>query len=244
LEAVRGKALFYPAAGSDYNEALKVFQDHIDTFWFCDKAYPAGLNLPPVLTSNDGFLLIQSQKSGAPNATCEIRLANGRTYRFLEPSKLIEAYERTDGRQLTVIRRRGFGQIALSTEFTERALGVFMHRGDSPGESGSNIYFLSNKKADYEPCGRLFEKIGHCLADQALIISDGSNTSIRGLRRFHERKQRDTRGSEAFSYHQGRNFTFGGFVWTCVGWLSAKNGPTLVWGVTRRAELPKVAASP
>lgn len=51
----------------DYAEALEVFQDHIDRFWFCDnRAYQAGLDLAPVLASSDGFRLIQSQKSGAP----------------------------------------------------------------------------------------------------------------------------------------------------------------------------------
>jgi hypothetical protein len=234
LEATRGSAFFYPAAGSDHTEALNIFQDYVDVFWFCDTMYQEGLNLPAVCASNTGWRLVGRNISGVPMATPERRIGeNGREYYFLQPSKLAETYERKDGRRLTVIRRRGFGQIALSKELGDRSLGVFMHRGDSRGEGGSNVYFLSNKKTEYEPCGNLFDKLGRRLKDKALIISDGSNASIRRrrLRRFHHKP---TEGREAFSYHQGRTFQFGGFDWTCVGWLSRRNGPTLVWGLTRQ----------
>jgi hypothetical protein len=229
LEATRGSMLFYPAAGSDYAEALAIFQDYVDTFWFCDIAYPGDVMFPANLR------LVARRQSGYPMAVIESRIdKDKRPYNFLEPSKLVETYERADGRQLAVIWRKGFGQIALSKEFNDRSLGVFMHRGDSPGEGGSNVYFLANKKARYEPCSNLFDKLARRLKDKALIISDGSNSSIRRrrLRRFHNKP---VEGREAFSYHQGRTFSFGGFDWTCVGWLSKKNGPTLVWGLTRRS---------
>lgn len=80
------------------------------------------------------------------------------------------------------------GQIGLVKEFSEGSIAVFMHRGDSAGESGSNVYYLSNKTSRYEGCGNRFDKIGYGLKDRALIISDGSNTSIRPLRRFHSSK--------------------------------------------------------
>jgi hypothetical protein len=50
LLAIRGRYLFYPAAGSDWNELLTRFSDYVDEFYFCDLAYnelehvPAGLN--------------------------------------------------------------------------------------------------------------------------------------------------------------------------------------------------------
>jgi hypothetical protein len=69
---------------------------------------------------------------------------NQRPYRKLEPGRLKQLYERvSDGRRLTVIRRRGFGQYVLG-EFPNRSIGVFVHRGDSPGDGGSNTYFLAN----------------------------------------------------------------------------------------------------
>jgi hypothetical protein len=83
-----------------------------------------------------------TRQTRGTTATIERRTGDdGRAYNFLKPSKLTETYERSDGRRLKVIRRRGFGQIALSRQFSDRSLGVFMHRGDSPGESGSNVYW-------------------------------------------------------------------------------------------------------
>jgi hypothetical protein len=233
LKVVQNSSLFYPAAGSDYSEPLAVFQNHIDSFLFCDINYQSGLNLPPALLAKDNFRIFQQEKSGATTAAMERRKSeNGRCYNFLQPSKLVETYERSDGRRLVVIRRRGFGQIALSQEFEDRSLWVFMHRGDSRGDGGSNVYFLANKKKDYEPCSNLFEKLACRLKDKALIISDGSN-SIRRLGRFHNDPTTDGRG--AFLEYQKRGgFDYGGFRWTCVGWLSRGYGPTLVWGLTRQ----------
>jgi hypothetical protein len=58
--------------------------------------------------------------------------AEGRRYRYLKPARLKVVYERSsDGRRVTVIRRRGFGQYALA-ELVDRSLGVFVHRGDRP----------------------------------------------------------------------------------------------------------------
>jgi hypothetical protein len=74
----------------------------------------------------------------------------------------------------------------MGTAFFGHALGmIFMHRGDSPGESGSNVYFLADKKSRHEPCGMLFSKLSVKLADRALIITDGSNTGIKRLKAFH-----------------------------------------------------------
>jgi hypothetical protein len=120
--------------------------------------------------------------------------------------------------------------MAFTRDIKPKTIGVFMHRGDSSGESGSNVYFLSNKPANFAPCARLFEKLGICLMDRALIISDGSNTSIGSLRKLHNSP---IEGSDAFARMQGKHFEFGGFRWTCVGWLNRRNGPTLIWGVTR-----------
>jgi hypothetical protein len=232
LEITGNSNFFYPSAGCDFHEALAIFRDHVAEFWFCDIAYPSGLNLQPVFVSDTDFRLVRTERSGAPAARMEQRIAeNGLSYRFLQPSKVSEIYERMDGRRLMVVRRRGFAQIGLSQEFAAGSIGVFMHRGDSPGECGSNVYYLANKKSNYEPCGSLFAKLGTRLRDRALIISDGSNTSIGFLRRFHSST---TTCRDAFSFYQGRVFERGGFTWACVGWLGRRYGPTLVWGVTRQ----------
>lgn len=238
LAAIRDTIFLYPAADLDHSEAIAVFQAHVETFWFCDINYPAGLELAPAIRESHQVRLVDQKKVGPVSASIERRTdARGREYRFLPPSKLIETYNRVDDGHLTVIRRRGFGQIALSAEFEDRSIGVFMHRGDSRGEGGSNAFFLANKEKCYEPCSNLYDKLSRRLADRALVISDGSNTSLKVLSRFY---RAEMEGSDAYRYHQenGTNFTFGEFQWTCVGWLGKGYGPTLVWGLTRLAHHP------
>jgi hypothetical protein len=166
-------------------------------------------------------------------ATEETRISErGDRYRYLQPSRLLETYLRIgDQRQIAVIRRRGFGQYALSEEFADGSIGVFMHRGDGEGEGGSNVYFLANMPAKYEPLSNLFDKLSRKLANRALIVSDGSNCRIERLRKRDW--QREVRGPEAFRESRPSAFTFGGWSWECVGYLGERYGPTLVWGVTR-----------
>ena len=124
LDAIRGKLFYYPAAGEDWAEPLAVFQEVISTFWFCDIHYPRGLRLGIVFGSDPDYQLIGSEKSGASCAELSQRVAeDGRAYRFMEPSKLSDTYERKDGRRITVVRRRGFGQMALTKEFDKARVG-------------------------------------------------------------------------------------------------------------------------
>ena len=236
LDAVRGKALFYPAAGCDWSEALDVFAGHIDEFWFADIAYHQGLSLKPVEGERSRFRLVSPGAiSGDPNALRETRVSKeGCEYQYLEPSRLRETYERIeDKRRVEVIRRRGFGQIALSKEFEDCSIGVFMHRGDSPGERGSNTYYLGYMDSRYEPLRNLFEKLSRKLADRALIVSDGSNCKIRRIKRWHNKS---TIGLDAFCEAQAKSFDYGDWRWQCVGYLNRRYGPTLVWGVERQRD--------
>ena len=233
LTAVKGTRFYYPAAYLDHIEALEVFQDVVDDFWFADPHYPAGLKIEPALEKGSRFRLLEVERNGAINARQEQRQDVLRqSFNHLEPSRLIERYEREDGRKITVVRRRGYGQIGLMEEFSEKGLGVFMHRGDSGSgsESGSGVWFLANRKARYQPCGMLFDKLASRLADESLIVSDGSNCSIKALRTFH---RKGVASEDAFKHFQGSDFDFGGFHWSCVGWLGRRYGPTLVWGLKR-----------
>jgi hypothetical protein len=91
---------------------------------------------------------------------------------------------------------------------------IFMHRGDSPGESGSNVYFLADKKSRHEPCGMLFSKLSVKLADRALIITDGSNTGIKRLKAFHNQ---NIAGAAAYSAAAQAGLSHGGFEWKVRG---------------------------
>jgi hypothetical protein len=231
LTAVKGTRFYYPAADLDHIEALEVFQDVVDDFWFADTHYRAGLKIEPALEKASRFRLLEVERNGAINAPLERRQdERRRPFNYLKPSRLIERYEREDGRKITVVRRRGYGQIGLMEEFSEKGLGVFMHRGDSMGEAGSNVWFLANRKARYQPCGMLFDKLASRLADESLIVSDGSNCKINALGTFHNR---GVASEDAFKHFQGRDFEFRGFSWSCVGWMSERYGPTLVWGLKR-----------
>lgn len=232
LAAVYGRKLFYPAAGNDIQEPLAAFRDQIDEFHFCDPYYPQGLSIPRALADGDGLKFVEREAEGTPSAAMEGRRTDdGRSYRFLAPSRLVETYQRDDGSLIKVGRRRGFGQIALS-EFSPGSIGVFIHRGDSPGESGSNVYFFSNKKARYEPCGNLFTKLMLRLSDKALVVSDGSNMSLAKLKRRYRAARFE--GREQYESYKDHPFDLGGFQWTCIGWLGSQGRRvSLVWGVTR-----------
>jgi hypothetical protein len=162
--------------GEDWGEALDVFAGLLEAFWFADINYQQGLRMRPVQGLTSQFRHLQpSTRSGEPDAIMGRR--DG--YRSLAPSTLQETYGRVgDGRRITVVRRRGFGQYALSSEFADGSIGVFMHRGDSRGEGGSNVYYLANKRCSHEPLSSLFDKLSRKLANRALIVSDGSNSHI------------------------------------------------------------------
>lgn len=231
LENLGGRTLFYPAAGCDWSEFLENFEDHIDEFRFSDIKYNFKPNMPSPFTKPNNYRSVSSTIHGEQRASMERRRPEiGRAYNFLEPGQLTEVFDRaSDGRRIAVVRRRGFGQYALS-EIEDRSLGIFVHRGDSPGECGSNIWFLSDWRCCFPPCGSLFATVSRKLADRALIISDGSNTRFKFLRKRHRTV---AESSDVFEEKRKISRNFRGFEWTCVGHLSRRYGPTLVWSVVR-----------
>jgi hypothetical protein len=154
-----------------------------------------------------------------------------RPYRFVKPARLTEVYERTSAHRLfEVIRRRGFAQYAL-TEFPDRSVGVFVHRGESTGRAVRTYFFLGNRQRNHGAIFSISDKLACKLSDHALVISDGSNVRPKFLRKFHGT---ETSGSDAFSALRKRHFSYGNLDWICVGYVEKKNGPTLVWDVTRK----------
>jgi hypothetical protein len=234
LAAVRGRLLFYPTAGSDWNELLLQFADYIDVFHFCDINYNDLPSLGNPFSDPGSHELIDSKIEGETFAWIDAP-TQSRPYPDLAPGRVSEIYKRvSDARRLTVVRRRGFGQYALA-EFPDHSLGVFVHRGDSQGEGGSNVYFLANKKRDHEPVSNLFDKLSRKLADPAIVISDGSNAKPNFLKKFHRSQ---TSGAEAYNDLYKLSFPFGQFDWKCVGYISSRYGPTLVWRVSRQTSSP------
>jgi hypothetical protein len=234
LNFIEGKTLYYPAAGNDYFDALNLFKEKISTFSFCDLHYPRGLALKPLLSTSDGYQLVASDRSGKPYAQITHRKEYSRQYRWLPPSKLTEIYIGPDEKLTTIIRRRGFGEFGLA-ELNVGELGVFMHRGDSTGEGGSNLWFLANRTRDYPPCSMLFDVIASKVLDKVVIVSDGSNTRIPQLKEYqrYQFKYRKLTGSTLYEQRNDLTFAKYGFEWKCIGWMTRRYGPTLIWGLER-----------
>lgn len=178
LDEIRGAALFYPSAGEDWREPLELFAPAIAEFWFVDVAYftrlPADVVEPWIQDSTvfdfQGFTL-----NGPPLARHETRVdrSSGRSYPFVEPCTRTEVYEhRPTNTRIRVHRRRGFGQRSISVV---PDIGVFFHRGDSPGEGGSNVHWLSN---------RWISTILGRLRDGGVVVTDGSLANAHHLRKF------------------------------------------------------------
>lgn len=231
LAAAAGGVLFYPCSGEDWDELVDAFSPAVDVFWFCDPTYGQTCAVPV-----RGFRLVDTVVEGDPFARTRRVTDGGRGYQDVPPcvwsSRMVSD---EDGRMVTVKRRRGFGEYALATEFKDRSISVFVHRGDTlaGGESSSSSCFLGRRRESHEPLSMLFDKLSEKLRDTALIVSDGSNTEIAELKVFH---RSDTQGPDAFAAAQERPFTRWGFDWRCVGQLGHRYGPTLVWEVRRRPD--------
>lgn len=221
LHAVAGKALFYPAAGEDTRALVEAFAPHVREFHFNDLTYSTACDGRATAPARFNLVSAEHPDSDARDAPLQWRQESNREYRHVIPSVLIERH--SDGEKNIIIRRRrGFGQYALG-HFPAGSIGVFVHRRDSTGESGSNMWFLANKRRDHEPLSNLWSKLSQRLADRAIIVSDGSLTDFKFLR--NARKHEDISQIPAKE--------FGGFEWRCVGRMTDGRGG-LVWGVARQ----------
>lgn len=228
LDAFQGQTLFYPTSGSDWNDFLEVFVGRVAEFHFCDITYQFDLRHRRSFNLSSEYRLIDDWIEGPKTASIE----NRDGYRWVEPAKKFQVWQHIEsGWSFKLIRRRGFGQYALA-EFADRSIGVFVHRGDSPGEGGSNVYYFSNMSSRHEPLGHLFNKLTSKLTDISLVITDGSNVNsgMRFLKQFH---RSDVEGSEAYAQLCDKTFLFGTMKCRCVGFFPRRYGPTLVWCVKR-----------
>lgn len=224
LEVSRAGTFFYPTAGDDTHEPMNFFADYIDDFHFCDIRYRDLSSLKLLKNEEPNKIYFEGPLISD--------LCRRGGLREVERGRRIEVYNRIDRAPHRIVRRRGFGQMGLA-EFPDRSLSVFMHRGDSLGEGGSNAFFLSDRRKNYPPLSNLFTKLQRKLSNRALVISDGSNTDKKFLTVYTHNHKR-TSGEEAFAAHEGKYYIHGDFNWECVGWMSYRYGPTLIWGVTKR----------
>ena len=225
LEQLRGKALYYPCSGRDFCIPIRLLTPYIRTFWFVDigyfRSYPnSGDRRSPMLLQMADWKSQGHTLEGPAVARMETRYdqRTNKPYPYLEPCTRRELYvNRKTGTEIEVNWRRGFGEKSI---VHVKDIGIFMHRGDSQGEGGSGVSFLSSSHR---------QNVFDPLPNGALIISDGSNTWIEGLRRFD---RKDIHPEAAYAQAKQKPFNKWKKRWTCVGHAGKKYGPTLIWRIT------------
>lgn len=178
----QGKLLMSVCAGMDIPDFVQAFGSRFDTFLFVDLKYDFSRL---VLPSIDGWVELSGTRRIVGKQSDRIRHveAGESRYREIEPAWMRVNYKNKEtGKDIELCFRRGFGQYALH-ELEDGSLSMFVHRGDSRGEGGSNTFFLANRRATHQPLSRLFDVIKTKLAPESWIVSDGSNCDISQLRR-------------------------------------------------------------
>lgn len=227
LKAVAGKDFFYPAAFMDISPFVSLLAPSITRFVCNDPCYSTTMDRRlPVAAGWTLTSQTAPDRSIRDMGIEERTSTTGYHYRHVEPSILEQHFARNDG-EITVIRRRGFGQYAL-LERPEKSIGAFVHRMDTPFEGGSNVWFLANRPKSHEPLADLWSKLAVRLADQALIVSDGSLTTFNFLMPdTSEGPEGDYRKRKAMG-----SIVHDGFAWSCAGYMPGR-GHSLIWGLTR-----------
>jgi len=211
-------SLYYPCAGEDWlvvTASLGAFFTHLK---FCDLHY--SFDEPPHALP-EGWEPLQASWSLVGPAKCEpsLETIDGRTVRHVTPETASLPLKcAATGHVANVQLRRGFGQYGLQ-EIPHGTLDLFVHRGDSEGEGGSNVWFFSNRRARHAPLSHLFDVLKSKLRYPAIIGSDGSNCDIRQLREAASMETMPT----AFTSH--------GLHWHSLGELAGNRGRTVFWEV-------------
>jgi hypothetical protein len=212
LRQLRARTLFYPSAGQDTVDPVEHFAPWVNEFWFVDRAYrcDSSKRFPGRLPS--GFRLTDSARS----------VVTGRT---IENDEAFEIVMRTDtlefkrGGSITVrwCAGRGYDLFRMAFLVPAKPLSIFFHRGDSPGDGGSNFYWLGRKR---------LRNVLQTLEPRGLIVSDGS-IAVRGFSKFHREE-----GVGPAAATRAEPFVAAGRLLTCLGYLGERYGPTLVWQVS------------
>jgi hypothetical protein len=176
-----GNVFLYPCAGMDIVQPITIFGLQFDTLLFVDLGYQFAGKFPLPKIDEWRELEESVQIEGPKLDPVKRFQCDTHCRREIVPAWRRSLYQHTkSGRLVNIVFRRGFGQYALH-EITDGALGMFLHRGDSSGEGGSGVCYLSNRKMKHAPLSNLLNTIKLKLARPGLIGSDGSNTSIKEL---------------------------------------------------------------
>lgn len=222
------KILLYPSAGNnDWKISFKQFKNKIDKFIFVDIIYTS--------ISIENFKEYLSSIGEIENESIIGNFDNGiksinKKFRELEPAYY--TIELTiNGNTKHIVFRKGFGQYALN-ELEDNSLDIFYHRGDSQGESGSNVFYFGNRKANHLPLAKLFDKLKSKLKTESLIVSDGSNTDSKQLNKLYEDIY-NLKKEEVKKNVIDKTINIYGIDIVCMDVLDYRYNHTLVWKVSK-----------
>lgn len=142
---------FYgPCSGNDLPLAFKLFGDSVDRFTFCDLIY-RGSRVTAREAVPECWKLVY-RVCGLDETAVE-KLAPSPRGRLIRPWMTVETWRRPNGSEVLVELRRDLAQDVLIDQFAPGSIAAFMHVNDSPGEGGSNIWFLAPPSEDVGDAG-------------------------------------------------------------------------------------------
>jgi hypothetical protein len=223
------KKLFYPCAGPDWKDAFRFFCEEVDEFVFCDLKYKFNpKNLNRFLIGNNEYEDI-SFTLRLPVRVVD-HTSNFENVKLMpaEYTKFIK--HKNSNKTKKIIFKMESAQNCLD-HFNNEEIYVFFHRGDSPGEGGSDLHFFTNKRNYYGTAENLYSRLIKKLAPISFVASDGSNNDV--IREQNLNLQ-DMTDEQIENEIIGKNFLHDNLEWTCVKRLNDKYGPTLVWRVIKK----------
>jgi hypothetical protein len=165
---------FYgPCSGQDLSLALHLFGKETSHFVFCDLAYRGGRSSAQYVVPQDWSLL--SRIHGADTREPE-KITWYAGNRPIRPHATIEVWRRPDGSEVNVELRRDLAQDVLIKRFTAGTISGFMHINDSPGEGGSDLWFLALRDAKHGQSDirqGFLQEVATRLCCGAIVITDG-----------------------------------------------------------------------
>ena len=172
--------MYYPCAGQDWRAVVELLGQYFVEMKFCDLRYQ--MSDLPIAPKGWDVRYSTLQTQGVLRACVQTEWRGKQRIRHVDAGAARFDLQRSaGGRCIQIQLRRGFGQYGLH-EIPDGSLDLFLHRGDSSGEGGSNVHFFGNRQTSHPPLANLFDVIKRKLRYPAVLASDGSNVSIPALR--------------------------------------------------------------
>jgi len=232
-------ALFYPCCGNDIFDAISYFHSIVDTFFFCDtnRCVINSVTHRQIKEILPDFDLVKSfeeyiwKTNERPNRREDIEPPL-----YQKTSKKLTQIWRNEkkNKDISIIRVVGDGYEIFTNDGLLKKIAIFFYRGDSYSEGGSDVRWLETKNDEslHGGRGKHFDIVLQKITNKGLIVTDGSNHG----KEFHFFRQYCNSINRI-----GREFvdkvTKDGYTFNCVGKITPRYGPTLVWQIETETDL-------